>query len=166
MAGRFARSLVRRVRENRLGFLYALLAMSAEVVALWLLSTSGWSFWSSSDIDLNRMAVGQAVGMLGLTFLPAMLWSMPFRTPLNGTGGEDTVSSPDRSRVTRPSARVQRIAVSVWVVILVVALAQVAAALAGTRGVALPWGVVVGWLNLIAIIGGLAMQASAAGRQR
>lgn len=31
-----SRSLVRRVREHPLGFLYLLLALSAEAVALWL----------------------------------------------------------------------------------------------------------------------------------
>lgn len=150
-----------RVRENPLSFLYFVLAFGAELVALWLYATD----LGSSGIDVNRPVVAQAVGILGSTFLLAMLWTNLFDSPLKGTGGEDTASSSDGNHMTRPSARVRTIAVSVWIVVLVLALAQVVAALAGNRGVALPLGYAVGWLNLIAIIGGLVMRASAAGRR-
>jgi hypothetical protein len=158
MAQRFSRSLVRRVREHPLAFLYLLLALSAEAVALWLYSID----WGSSGIDVNRPAVAQAITMLGATFTPAMFWSLSFK----GAGAEDTASSPDRRRVTRPSARVRRIALGVWVVMLVLAVVALVAALAGNREVALAVGYLVGWLNLIALVGGLVMRVSAVERQR
>lgn len=127
-------------------------------VALWLYSLD----WGSSGIDVNRPEVAQAITILGATFTLAMLWSLT----INSAGAEDTASSPDRSRATRPSARVRRIALGVWVVMLVLAVVTLVAALAGNRGVALALGYVVGWLNLIALVGGLVVRVSGARRQR
>lgn len=157
MAQRFARSLTRRARENPLGFLYFVLALSAEILALWLYSTN----WNSSGTDVNRPVVAQAITILGVTFWLAMVWSLSF----NGTRAEHRTPSSEGSRVMRPSARVRKIVFSVWVVIFVLALIQLVAALAGNRGVALPLGYAVGWLELIAIIGGVALVALAR-RQR
>jgi hypothetical protein len=157
MAQRFARSLTGRVRENPLGFLYFVLALSAEIVALWLYPT-----WNSSGTDVNRPVVAQAITILGVTFWLAMVWSLLF----NGTRAEHGAPSLEGSRVLRPSARVQRIAFSVWVMIFILALAQLVTALSGNRGVALPLGYAVGWLELIVIIGGVVLLVAVARRQR
>lgn len=155
-------SVMTRVREHPLGFLYLLLALTAEAVAAWLLFTS----LGSSGIDDHRAAVGKSACLIGLVFVLAISWNTPSPSLLDSTGAENTAATPDRSRGMRLYAWVQGVALTVWAVMLVLALAELVAALAGNRGIALTLGTVVGWLLRIGVVGMLVVRVSAVGRQR
>lgn len=151
MEQRFVQALARWVREHPLALLSWLVAISLEIATLWLLSGSG----GHAGTDAHRFALRQALGMLGLVFLLPVMWVTPLRFSRNDTAQANTASKG-----------VRRAAFIVWGIVSVVALAQVAAALAGNRGVALPLGYAVGWLNLVSIIGTVVVRASATGKVR
>jgi hypothetical protein len=155
MVQRLSRSLLRRVRENPLCFSCSLLVLILEGISLWLLFTS----WGSSGIDRYKSEVARAVGMLGGTFLVPMIWTMPFRSRLGGFNAENTTASLDRSRVMRPSTRVQRVGFGVWALIFTLALILVVAALSGIKEIAIvSLALIVAVLNLVALIGVVVMR--------
>lgn len=151
MAQRFARTLVRRAREHPLALLSGLVGMSLEIAALWLLS----GIWGHAGIDRHSLALEQALGSLGSVFMLLMFWTMPIRFSRNEPARENTASRG-----------VRRAAAIVWGIVLVLALSQLVAALSSNLGYAAGLGFAVASLNLIAVIGGLVVRASAAGRQR
>ncbi len=151
MGPRFAQALVGRVREHPLAFLSWLVGVSLEIATLWLLP----AVWERSGTDAHRLALGQALGMLGLVFLLPVMWVAPLRFSRNDTAQENTASKG-----------VRRAAFIVWGIVLVVALAQVAAVLSDSLGYAAALGFAVAWLNLVAILGGLVVRSNAVGRQR
>ncbi len=154
-------SFMQQVREHPLGVLYALLAVCAEVVGMWLLYTRK----GSADVDPHRTAVGGAFLILAMTFMAASLWAVVFSAPHNGGGAEGGAPSVGRGRVVRLPAGVRRVAAGVWVVMLVLALTQLGATLTDNLGLRFVTGVVVGVLDLIALISVIVAQVRAKIRQ-
>lgn len=156
------RSIMRQVREHPLGFLYALLAVCADVVGLWLLYTRK----GSADVDPQQTAVAAAVLIIAFTFLVAALWIFLFYAPHNGRGAEGEVSFLGEARAVQLPVGVRRVAPSVWAVMLVLALAHLGAALSDNQGVRLATGLVVEGLDLIALFYVVVAHVRAAGRPR
>jgi hypothetical protein len=155
MAQRLSRSLLRRMWENPLCLSCSLLVLILEGISLWLSFTS----WGSSGINWHRSEIARAIGMLGSTFLLPTFWTMPFRSWLDGIDAENTTASLDRSRIIRPSTRVQRIGFGVWALIFMLALALVVGAISGKQEIAFAGlGLVVAGLNLAALIGVIVMR--------
>lgn len=159
MAQRPSRSLVGRVRGNPAGCLSGLAMVSLQVVAMGLSLTN----LISSSVDATRTALAQAFGMLGMPFLLVLVWTTSLSEERNDAGAEDIVATSGRNQWMRLSTRARRVAFCVWVVILVLALAQLVAALSGNPDVSYPLGMAVAGLSLIALVGGL---VAVAGRQR
>lgn len=145
---------VAQVRGYLFGFLYALLAVCTEVVALWFL----YARKESADVDPHRTAIGEAVSVLAFSFLAASLWTFSFHAPHDGRGAEGEAPSPGGIRVVRLPAGVRRVASGVWVVMLALALAHLGAALTDNAEVWLATGMVVQGLDLIALICVIAAQ--------
>ncbi len=140
-------SIMRQVREHPLGFLYTVLVVVTYAVGGWVLSTRK----GPADADPHRTGVGAAFLILATTFMAASLWVYAFYPPQNGRGAEDGAPSPGGMRVVRLPVGVWRVASGVWVVMLVLALAQLGASPTDNLGL---WvvTVVVEVLDLIAII--------------
>ncbi len=151
MEQRFVQALVGWVRAHPLALFSWLVAMSVEIATLWLLSGSG----GQAGTDAHRFALEQALGMLGLVFLLPVMWVTPLGFSRNDTAQENTASKG-----------VRRAAFIVWGIVFVVALAQVVAAFFGSVGYAAGLGYAVGWLNLVSILGGLVVRASATVKAR
>jgi hypothetical protein len=145
MVSLYSQWLVRRMRENPLSFFCLLLALIVEGIALWLLYICGGDL---SDIGRHRAEIASAVSQLGLTFLIPTFFSL--RGRFSSIGAEDTAASLDWSRLRRSFVMAERIAFSIWVATLALALALVIAALSGKHGLALRLEFIVAALNLIA----------------
>lgn len=145
----FSHRLMEPARRHPLAFLSGLAGLGIEIASLWLLSAS----WGHAGIETQQSLLGQAFGMLVFVFVLPWMWVAPFR-----------VSRNEAARENMASSGVRRAASIVWGILLVAALAQVVAAFSGNRGVALGLGVLVAWLNLVAIVGVIVVRLSVAGR--
>jgi hypothetical protein len=143
----------RCVKRNPIGFFNLLLVLILESIALWLLFISSGDL---SDIGRYRAGIASAFSQLGFTFLIPTFFTLRrrFRSP----GAEHTAASLDWSRLRRSFVMAERVAFSIWVAILALALALVIAALSGKQGLTFIRleGIVVA-LNLVACVCAIVM---------